>query len=68
MTVKSGAFNGISLVGVFFKNTQVKRLESGAFSERTLIKNVEFDNADLEYVDSNGLSAAVTKFSIKNSR
>ncbi|KAK6628990.1 hypothetical protein RUM43_002807 [Polyplax serrata] len=66
-TIRSEAFNGIALVSVSFKSSKIKRIQGGAFSERTLLQNFELDDVDVEYVDSNAVSAAA-RFTVQNCR
>lgn len=65
--VKSDAFNAVALFKVFFVKTKIERLESSAFSLRTLIQNLELRDCDVGFIDNNAVSAA-DRFTIENCR
>lgn len=65
-SISSDAFRGISLKSVSFEGTTLKRLESGAFSDRTLINKVEFNNCIIQSISS-GVLTAVNYLTIENS-
>lgn len=65
-SISSGAFNAIILASVSFEGTKLKRLESGAFSDRTLINKVEFSDCVIENIAPNALRAA-NNLTIENS-
>lgn len=52
---------------VFFDNTHLSKIESGAFSEGTLIDELEFNGAHLGVVES-GVLTAVSKLTVQKCR
>lgn len=66
-TISGDAFNAISLASVSFEGTKIRRLESGAFSYRTLINQLEFSRVNIDNVASNVLKAA-NNLTIEDSR
>ncbi|KAL0280279.1 UNVERIFIED_CONTAM: hypothetical protein PYX00_001619 [Menopon gallinae] len=60
------AFRAIQLESVHFRRTTISRFESEAFSGQTSVKEVEFDNVNVQYVAGQALSAT-TNFTIRDS-
>lgn len=66
-TISGDAFNAIILASVSFEGTKVRRLESGAFSDRTLINRLEFSRVNIDNIAANVLNAA-NNLTIQDSR
>lgn len=66
-TISGDAFNAIILASVSFEGTKIRRLESKAFSDRTLINKLEFSRVNIDNIASNVLNAA-NNLTIEDSR
>ncbi|XP_069686604.1 uncharacterized protein [Periplaneta americana] len=67
-TVQSGAFCANTLFAVIFQNTSLHRVETGAFSDRTLIKYLELSGVRIRVMAARALQAAVDNLTVQHSR
>lgn len=66
--IRTEAFTAIGITKIAISNATIRTIETGAFSARTLIKNLEFVDVIVDTIKSKALLAPVTNFTIQYSR
>lgn len=66
--VRTDAFNAISLSHVSIENTTLNRVESGAFSDRTILHTLTLDRVNLHELEPGAVLSGITNLHIRHSR
>lgn len=67
-TVRTDAFNAISLAQVTIENTTIDKVEHGAFSGRTILHTLTLDRVILHELESGAVLSGTTHLNIHHSR
>lgn len=66
--IRKDAFSAVTILGVLISNASIFEIESGAFSEQTLILNFEFVDVRVKKIETAAFRAGFTNFTIQYSR
>lgn len=66
--IETEAFKASQIFALLIKNTSIERIRTGAFSERTLIYNLEISKCNISILEAKAIVAAINNLTVQHSR
>ncbi|XP_059469380.1 uncharacterized protein LOC132193040 [Neocloeon triangulifer] len=66
--IRRDAFSGLLVLNLSIEHCNLHTVESGAFSPRTLVHRLNFNNLTIDTVHSNAVQSAIANFTLQNTK